>query len=48
MFCGKQKAELSTGSTWTQRHRCWLAGQTFREQAHGIVFQDYLEAMSTA
>lgn len=22
---------------------CWLAGQTFKEQAHGIVFQDYLE-----
>jgi transposase len=32
-----------TGKHWTQRHRCWLAGQTFKEQAHGIVFQDYLE-----
>jgi hypothetical protein len=22
-----------TGKHWTQRHRCWMAGQTFREQA---------------
>jgi transposase len=31
-----------TGKHWTQRHRSWLAGQTFQEHAHGIVFQDYL------
>jgi transposase len=37
-----------TGKHWTQRHRCWLAGQTFKEQAHGIVFQDYLETVWTA
>jgi hypothetical protein len=37
-----------TGKHWTQRHRCWLAGQTFQEQAHGIVFQDYLETVWTA
>jgi transposase len=37
-----------TGKHWTQRHRCWLAGQTFHEPAHGIVFQDYLETVWTA
>lgn len=37
-----------TGKHWTQRHRCWLTGQTFQEQAHGIVFQDYLEAVWSA
>jgi hypothetical protein len=34
-----------TGKHWTQRHRGWLAGQTFKEHAHGIVFQDYLETV---
>jgi len=34
-----------TGKHWTQRHHCWLAGQTFDEQAHGIVFQGYLETV---
>jgi len=38
----------TTGNHWTQRHRCWLAGQIFQEQAHGIVFQDYLETVWTA
>ena len=37
-----------TGKHWTHRHRCWLAGQTFQEQAHGIVFHDYLETVWTA
>lgn len=37
-----------TGKHWKQRHRCWLAGQTFQEHAHGIVFQDYLETVWTA
>jgi transposase len=37
-----------TGKHWTQRHRCWLTGQTFQEHAHGIVFQDYLETVWTA
>src|ERR1700749_2065612 len=36
-----------TGKHWTQRHRRWLAGQTFHEHAHGTVFQDYLEIMGT-
>jgi transposase len=34
-----------TGKHWTQRHRSWLAGQTFEQEAHQIVFQDYLEAV---
>lgn len=37
-----------TGKHWTQRHRSWLAGQTFQEQAHNIVFHDYLETVWTA
>lgn len=37
-----------TGKHWTQRHRSWLARQTFQEQAHGIVFHDYLETVWTA
>jgi hypothetical protein len=37
-----------TGKHWTKRHRSWLAGQTFHQQAHGIVFQDYLETVWTA
>jgi transposase len=37
-----------TGKHWTQRHRSWLAGQTFELRAHQIVFQDYVEAVWTA
>jgi transposase len=37
-----------TGKHWTQRHRSWLAGQTFEQPAHQIVFQDYLEAIWAA
>jgi transposase len=37
-----------TSKHWTQRHRCWLAGQTFQEEAHDIVFLDYREAVWTA
>ena len=36
------------GKNWTQRHRSWLAGQTFEQPAHQIVFQDYVEAVFTA
>jgi len=36
------------GKNWTQRHRSWLAGQIFELEAHGIVFQDYLEAVWAA
>lgn len=34
-----------TGKHWTGRHRAWLACQTFSEETHRIVFQDYLEAV---
>ena len=37
-----------TGKHWTQRHRSWLAGQTFQVEDHRIVFQDYVEAVWTA
>lgn len=33
---------------WTQRHRVWLASQTFEQPAHQMVFQDYVEAVWTA
>jgi transposase len=36
------------GKNWTQRHRAWLAGQTFDQPAHRIVFQDYVEAVWNA
>ena len=37
-----------TGKHWTQRHRSWLAGQTFQQEVHRIVFQDYVETVWTA
>ena len=37
-----------TGKHWTQRHRSWLAGQTFSQEVHRIVFQDYVETVWTA
>ena len=33
---------------WTLMHRRWLAGQTFEQTAHQIVFQDYVEAVWAA
>jgi len=36
------------GNNWTLRHRRWLAGQDFDQEAHRIVFQDYVEAVWTA
>jgi transposase len=38
----------NAGKHWTQRHRSWLAGQTFDLSAHQVVFQDYLETVWTA
>jgi transposase len=38
----------SAGKHWTQRHRSWLAGQTFELGPHQTVFQDYVEAVWTA
>lgn len=37
----------TTGKHWTLRHRRWLASQTFIQAAHQIVFQDYVEAVTT-
>lgn len=37
-----------TGKHWTLKHRRWLACQTFSQQAHQIVFQDYVEAVWAA
>jgi transposase len=37
-----------TGKHWTLRHRQWLAKQAFGQEAHQIVFQDYVEAVRTA
>jgi transposase len=47
-FLLRHGRSYETGSHWTQRHRSWLAGQTFDQRAHQIVFQDYLEAVWTA
>src|ERR1700730_10662357 len=38
----------SAGNYWTGKHRSWLAGQTFEQPVHQIVFQDYVEAVLTA
>jgi transposase len=37
-----------TTNYWTYKHRRWLAGQTFEQPAHRVVFHDYLEAVRTA
>jgi transposase len=37
-----------TSKHWTLRHRQWLAKQAFGQEAHQIVFQDYVEAVRTA
>jgi transposase len=36
------------GKHWTLRHRRWLSHQEFTQPAHQIVFQDYVEAVTTA
>ena len=36
------------GSHWTKRHYRWLHTQTFEQEAHRIVYQDYLESVLTA
>jgi transposase len=38
----------ATGKHWTFKHRKWLASQTFPQPAHQVVFQDYVEAVTTA
>jgi transposase len=47
-FLLRHGRSYETGKHWTQRHRSWLAGQTFDQPAHQIVFQDYVEAVWTA
>lgn len=47
-FLLRHGRSYETGKHWTQRHRSWLAGQTFDQPAHQIVFQDYLEAVWSA
>lgn len=44
-FLLRHGRSYTAGKTWTQRHRAWLAGQTFEQPAHQIVFQDYVEAV---
>jgi transposase len=47
-FLLRHSRVYETGKHWTQRHRSWLAGQTFDQLAHQIVFQDYVEAVLAA
>ena len=47
-FLLRQGRTYTDGKNWTQRHRRWLASQTFEIHAHQIVFQDYVEAVWTA
>jgi transposase len=47
-FLLRHSRSYETGKHWTQRHRSWLAGQTFEQPAHQIVFQDYVEAVWSA
>ncbi|WP_259192597.1 IS110 family transposase [Bradyrhizobium elkanii] len=47
-FLLRHGRSYAAGKHWTQRHRSWLAGQTFDQPTHQIVFQDYLEAVWSA
>ncbi len=38
-FLLRHGRSYTTGNHWTQRHRCWLAGQTFKEQATVLSFR---------
>ncbi|HEX2477650.1 MAG TPA: IS110 family transposase [Geminicoccaceae bacterium] len=38
----------SGGSTWTQRHRVWLAGQQFERLESELAFADYLATVDAA
>ncbi len=35
-------------SNWTKMHFIWISGQKFEQPAHGIVLQDYVEAVLTS
>ena len=47
-FLLRHGRSYTIGKNWTQRHRSWLAGQTFELPVHRIVFQDYVEAVWAA
>ncbi len=47
-FLLRHRRTYTTGKNWTQRHRAWLAGQTFELPVHQIVFHDYVEAVWAA
>ncbi len=47
-FLLRHRRTYTAAKHWTRRHRLWLSSQTFEQQAHQIVFQDYVEAMWTA
>jgi transposase len=47
-FLLRHRRIYTTGKCWTQRHRLWLAKQTFELDAHQVVFQDYVETVWTA
>lgn len=47
-FLLRQGRTYTAGKCWTQRHRLWLAKQTFELHAHQVVFQDYVETVWTA
>ncbi|SAK93641.1 transposase IS116/IS110/IS902 family protein [Caballeronia hypogeia] len=47
-FLLRHGRSYDAGKHWTQRHRAWLAGQTFVEPAHAFVFHDYVEAVWAA
>jgi len=47
-FLLRHGRSYTTGKNWTQRHRSWLAGQSFELPVHRIVFQDDVEAVWAA
>ncbi len=47
-FLLRHRRIYATGKHRTFRHRRWLATQVFTQPAHQIVFQDYMEAVTTA
>lgn len=47
-FLLRHGRSYSDGKNWTMRHRRWLGAQTFDQEAHRVVFQDYIEAVWAA
>jgi transposase len=44
-FLLRHGRSYNDGKNWTLRHRRWLGGQTFNQEAHRVVFHDYVEAV---